>query len=299
MKIQFIVLSLLLAFSSVAQKNVVVKKGDIKVNGEKIATYDGKGGNVFRMGKFEITLAGATTPVITLKEDVIYFKNPMFDEEHWIYEIKFSDGDVCYYKALPVTKKVMGNVITLSGRKTGDDIIDELFNDETPVLISSTGLNKENIAAFKASPKNYNKDKIMAEVKQAEDAIATILKVNVDRDKTKPVNLIPQPKTENDPGNWFLISQGDKIVGKAYKRIGNSLIYHVWKKTPAGFKIGDKEYEFVPIAITENLNDGNGAISKKSDAIMVPGKSTFQFPTPDMANAERDLINTLIAAGSL
>lgn len=299
MKIQFIVLSFLLAVSTAAQKNVVVKKGDIKVNGEKVATYDGKGGNAFRMGKFQITLAGATTPAITLQEDAIYFKNPLFDEVHWIYEIKFSDGDICYYKALPVTKKFMGNVITLSGRKTGDEIIDELFNDETPVFITNAGLNKENIAAFKASAKAYNKEKIMAEVKQSEDAITTILKVNVDRDKTKPVTLLPQPKTESDLGSWFLISQGDKIIGKVYKRTGNAIIYQVWKKTPAGFKIGDKEHEFVPIAITENLSDGNGAISKKSDAIMVIGKTTFQFPTPDMLNAERDLINTLIAAGSL
>lgn len=298
MKIQFIVLSLLLAISATAQKKVVVKKGDIKVDGALVATYDGKGGNAFRMGKFEIKLPGASTAAITLKEDAIYFKNPLFDEVYWIYEIKFSDGEVLYYRALPVTKKFMGNVITTNSRKTGDDIIDELFNDETPVFVTAAGLSKENIAAFKSSPKFYNKEKIMAEVKQAEDAIAGILKVNVDRDKSKPVNLLSEPK-KDDLGSWFSISQGDKIIGKVYKRTGNGFFYQVWKKAPAGFKIGDKEYEFVPIALTENLSDGNGAISKKSDAIMVVGKSTFQFPTPDMANAERELINALIAAGNL
>ncbi len=299
MKIQLVFFALLLAMSAAAQKKVVVKKGEIKVNGEKVATYDGKGGNVFRMGKFEITLAGATSPAITLQEDVIYFQDPLFDEEHWIYEIKFSNGDVCYYKALPVTKKFMGNVIVMNSRKTGDDIIDELFNDETPVFITSAGLNAENIAAFKASPRSYNKEKIMNEVKQTEDAIASILKVNVDRDKTKPVNLFLQPKTESDLGDWYVINQGDKVIGRVYKRVGNSVIYQVWKKTPSGFRIGEKDHEFVPIMITGNLASGSGAMNKRYEGIWVPGKGKLQFTSADMANAERDLINALIADGSL
>lgn len=139
----------------------------------------------------------------------------------------------------------------------------------------------------------------MADVKQAEDAIAGILKVNVERDKSKMVNLQPFSVKSDELGKWFYISQGDKVIGKLYKRLGNAFIYQVWKKTPDGFKIGDQAHEFVPVAITENLADGSGALSKKFDAIIVPGKSILNFSSADMANAERDLINALIAAGYL
>jgi hypothetical protein len=299
MKVKLIGLFLFITAGLYAQKNVVVKKGDIKVNGEKVATYEGKGGNAFRMGKFEITLVGASSPAITLQEDAIYFKNPLFDEVHWIYEIRFADGDIAYYRAAPVTKKFFGNVVTLNPRKTGDDILEELFNDETPVFISNGALNKENIAAFKASSKAYPKEKIMKEAKESEEAIATITTVNVNRDKSKPVMFTAEKNKDADMGNWYLLTQDDKVIGRVYKRTGNEVTYQVWKKTPAGFKLQGKEVEFAPIAITENLSNGTGTLSKKFDGVYVADKKTFQFNSADALNAERDLVNSLIAAGVL
>jgi hypothetical protein len=298
MKVKLIGLFLFLATGLYAQKNVVVKKGEIKVNGEKVATYEGKGGNAFRMGKFEITLTGASSPAITLQEDAIYLQNPLFEGVYWIYEIKFADGDIAYHRAAPVTKKFFGNVVTLNPRKTGDDILEELFNDETPVFISNGALNKENIAAFKASSKAFPKEKIMKEAKETEEAIATITTVNVNRDKSKPV-VFTSEKNKDDMGSWYLLTQDDKVIGRVYKRTGNEVIYQVWKKTPAGFKLQEKEVEFAPIVITENLNNGNGALSKKYDAIYVADKKTFQFSSADALNAERDLVSSLIAAGVL
>lgn len=279
-----------------AQKTITVKKGDIKVNGEVIATYDGKGGNAFRMGKYTINIPGSDTPYITLKEDVIYFNNPLFDNQHWIYEVQCANGQHFYYRAAPVTKKFFGNTVVLNPRKTGNDIIEEFFNDETPLPITDKALNKENIEKL-ITKLGYDKDKVMADVKETETAIASIAPQLVARDKAKPVVFTKQ--TDEDLATWYAIVQDDKIIGRLYKRIGNESIYQVWKKAPAGFTIQGKAAEFVPVAITENLGSGSGSISGKYEGIYVVGKKKFEFGASAPSSAEQGLVNTLVANGIL
>ncbi len=281
-----------------AQKIVTIKKEEIKVNGEKIASFDGKGGNAVRMGNYNITIVGESVPAINLKEDVIYFQNPLFDEQHWIYEVKFATGQSFFYRAAPVTKKFFGNTIVQNPRKTGNDIIEELFNDEVPLLIANKALNKENIDNFIAKHA-YPKDKIMAEVKETEAAIDSIASQNIVRDTKKPLVFNLQKGTESDLGSWYIIVQDDKIIGRLYKRTGNEAVYQIWKKAPQGFILQGKEAEFVPIVITEDLSKGNGVLSKKFEAIKVINKDKFPFTSTNYNNAENDLVTALITAGLL
>lgn len=279
-----------------AQKQVSIKKNEIKVNGEKVAVFDGKGGNVFRMGSFTITANGASTPSITLKEDQLDWQNPLFDEHQYYYEVKFASGQTTYYRAAPVTKKFMGNTMVLYPRLTGSDIMEALFNDNMPVLINSSGVNQEAVEKF-IKEFAFDKEKRVAEVRDAETAMATIPAIVVARDVKKPVVFKSQPSKGDDLGTWFLIEQDNVVIGRLYKKIGNEAVYQVWKKAPAGFQIAGKDCEFVPVVCTENLSKGTGELSGKFVATKVIGKGNLGFSAANPNAAEQELVTAVIAAG--
>jgi hypothetical protein len=297
MKTYLCTLLLLTAGAATAQKTVTVKKGEIKVNGEVAATYNGKGGNAFRLGEFTVTIAGQDTACMKLEEDTWYFKNPVFDAAHNYYAIK-AGGQTFYYRSAPETKKFFGNTVVVHPRLKGSDIIDALFNDTMPAFIANKTLNLEAMKAW-FEKNGYPREKIMAEVKEAEDAIQSIAATNVARDTKTPLFFNLQKTTEADLGNWYAITQGGQVIGRLYKRIGNEAYYEVWKKAPAGFMLQGKAAEFAPIVITGNLNSGSWQFDKKMEAIKVAGKEKITFICGNPSGAENDLVNHLIAAGML
>lgn len=283
-----------------AQKNVVVKKGKIKLNDEEIATYDGKGGNAFRMGSLEVTIAGSDTPAIRFQEDVYYYQNPLFeDPANWFYKISFATGDTFYYKAAPVTKKFFGNTVVLHPRKTGNDIIEELFNDTTPALIVNKALHRENITRVIAV-RGYGWSGLAAGIKAMEDSIAAVLANTPPRNTKAPVTVIDEtPRKPIDEGKWYSIMQDNQVIGRGYRRSGNSTEIHLWKKAPQGYSIMGNNSGFVPVLFTSSFDLSNYNFSKKFSIIKVVGKGKFEFSSSSIDNVIYDLANAAVAAGML
>src|SRR5688572_12067989 len=92
---------------SYGQKTIKVSKGKVKSGDEVIAEYDGKG-SAFRMGEYTVTIPGTTDPIITLSEVDHYFNNPLLEEAHFLYQVKFATGQTFYLRPKPNTGKMFG-----------------------------------------------------------------------------------------------------------------------------------------------------------------------------------------------
>jgi hypothetical protein len=297
MKKRFLVLFLLGFSIANAQKTVTVKKGEIKLNGEKIAGFDGKGGNAFRFGNYSISIEGIDTPVITIKEDNLSFLNPFYEDNQYYFEIRFASGQTYYYRAKPETKKFFGNVVTVYPRITGNDIIEAIFNDTVPQIITNKSLNQQNITSLFENY-GYPKIKVMAEIKAVEDSIGMINSVKINRDVKSPIAFKQVTVPGADLGKWYNIIQDNAVIGRLYKNIGNEAIYQIWKKSPQEFTLLGRKMEFAPLVITVSLTKGNH-MTKTYECIKVSGKERIAFKTNDYTNAENDLANTLINLGLL
>lgn len=301
MKMIVLISALLLTSGAMAQKSVVVKKGKIKVGDEEIATYDGKGGNAFRMGNLDIILPGSDTPSIKLKEDVYYYENPLFEKNSaWFYEITCAGGQHFFYRAAPYTKKVFGNEVTIYPRKTGNDIIEEMFNDTTPLFITDKKLNSENIARFIAT-RSYPQEALLAHAKAVEDSIAQVIANTPARNKQAIISLVDETprETYDGKGKWFAIYQDNQMIGRAYRYSGNATEIHIWKKGPAGYSIMGNNSGCVPVLYTEKLELSNYNFSKEFKVTQVAGKKPFVFKSISLDNVLYDLANAAIAAGLL
>jgi hypothetical protein len=282
---------------SYAQKTIKVSKGKIKSGDEVIAEYDGKG-SAFRMGEYTVTLPGAKDPLITLSEVDHYFNNPLLDEAHYLYQVKFSTGETIYLRPKPNTGKMFGKVYETYTRKFGSDIIEEIFNDINPLVIENKTLSKANIDQV-ISRISYPYETVMANAKTLEDSIAMYAKEPIARDTKKPVSFQLIPNLSSSGSSWFAIIQDNQVVGRLYKYTDERMpraSYQVWKKAPAGSMLQGKQVEFIPVVITSTLSNN---ANKQYEAIKVMGKEKIGFTSGNQVAAEYDLVNVVIASGVL
>jgi hypothetical protein len=282
---------------SYGQKTVKVSKGKVKSGDEVIAEYDGKGG-VFRLGHYAVTIPGTEDSIITLSEVDHDFNNPLLDEVHFLYQVKFSTGQTFYLRPKPYIGKMFGKVYVNYTRKFGGDVIEEIFNDTIPLVIENKALNKETIDKVIARI-SYPYETIMANAKALEDSIDMYAKQPIARDTKKPVSLQLIPNLSSSGSSWFAIIQDNQVIGRMYKFTDDRIpqaSYQVWKKAPAGAMLQGKPAEFIPIVITRNLSFN---AKKQYEATKVVGKEKLGFTTASQVAAEYDLTNAVIATGAL
>ncbi|MEO8406511.1 MAG: hypothetical protein ABI480_18005 [Chitinophagaceae bacterium] len=292
---------LCMAIFSSAQKTIKVSKGKIKSGDEVIAEYDGHG-SMFRNGSYTVTLPGSKDALITLEEVNHTFYNPLLDELHLFYQVKFSTGDSFYVRPRPATGKAFGIAYVRYDRKVGNDIIEEIFNDTLPIVIENKVLNKEAVGKLIAKANAYPFETIMANAKALEDSIAMYAKTPITRDIKKPITfqLIGKPAdATTTEGNWFTITQDSLIIGRLYKYLDeqfNKVTYTVWRKAADGAVLQGRSVGFVPILTTKRLMNN---YEKKYEAIKISGKDIFIFYGANYLSAEMDLVGAAVGAGLL
>jgi hypothetical protein len=293
---------LCMAIFSSAQKTIKVSKGKIKSGDEVIAEYDGHG-SMFRNGSYTVTLPDSKEALITLEEVNHTFYNPLLDELHLFYQVKFSTGDSFYVRPRPATGKAFGIAYVRYDRKVGNDIIEEIFNDSLPIVIENKTLNKETVAKLIAKANAYPYETVMANAKALEDSIAMYSKTIVTRDLKKPLGfqVISKPAEVNTTGGtWYNIIQDNQVIGRLYKYVDDRFpkgFYDIWKKADAGATLQGKPFAFVPLLTGKGFTTNNA--TKKYEAIKVVGKDPFVFTTGNVAAAEYDIVSTAIGAGLL
>ena len=296
MKTLISILFLFLPFFLSAQKQIKVKKGKV-YNGEQvIAEYDGKGG-AFRSGNYKLTAPGDTSTLISFKEINYEANNPMYPPTYNLYEVGFSTHPdrKFYYLPRPMIVKILARVDTLWGtRKLGNDLIECFFNDTTELLVKDKSLSKPTVESVMARL-GFDYESMLKERKAAEDEIATALKVEISRDKTKPIQLISVPNG-GKYGSAFNIFQDGKLIGQLSKFVGNRVDYEIWKAAPSGTIIAGRSMAFLPVA---QILEATTSMDKLYDLTDVIGKKKIKFTTANITAAEYDIINLLIRNGNL
>jgi hypothetical protein len=284
-----------------AQETVTIKKGDIKNKGVLIATYDGKGG-AFRLGNYGVFLPNSKDTSISLREYTHDFENPLFEEELFLYRVTFNGtpAQSIYIRPKPTTGKLLGKYYETYGRKLGKDVIEELFNDTVPVLLTDKGLDNDSVTAY-IKRCAFDLDKLAGYVKSVEDTIAMFTKDPINRDKA----AVPQFRQVNAGGMndamsasyTYEIYQGDVLLGRMIKRTKGgsfpSASYYFWKKVPPNNRLIGEPINYVPIAYIANaswINDLGSETLK-----IVVGKNHLKFqPKGSPMTAEMMLLNILI-----
>lgn len=301
MKICFAML-LFIPVIGFSQTTITIKKGDIKKDDVVIASYDGKGG-AFKVARYWIGLPASTDTLITLNEYLYDFNNPLFKENLFLYKVVFKTkpGETFYIRPKPTKGKVFGKEYENYGRVFGKDVIEELFNDQVPLLVNDKGLDADSVQAF-IKNNCFRLDIETAYVKVLEDTIGMLTKDTIARRRTEPV-LLTLAKTGpmNDAISaqyTYDIVQDNVILGKVQKnQEGGSfpeVEYIFWKRAPLGSSFLGKAATYVPIAFVNKLSQSDAGKAKA--LTLVAGKGSVDFITPANAfNAEYFLANILIA----
>lgn len=291
-----------IAIAAISQEKVTVKKGTIYANKIAVAEFDGKGG-AMKSANYKITPIKSDSVLITIKEkDTKALYNPLYPEQYLhMYDLTFATHPEKTFvlDVHPYISKFMGKVVVNYRSKWGSDLLEELFNDSVPLLISEGKLIAENVEKFIANV-CYPYDQKMAEIKQLEDSIAIVSSSNIPRDIKKPVILqrITNPAAA-DYMEWYNIIQDNVVIGQLHQlKIAAQLRadYEIWKKTTSGLMFQNKRFEYVPIAMIP-IRSTN--MKQEYEAIKVSGKDRFTFKSANPMAAELDIINTMISTGLL
>lgn len=296
MKILVSLILLCSPFLLTAQKQIKVKKGKVYNGDQVVAEYDGKGG-AFRSGSYKLTNPGDTATLISFKEINYEANNPMYPPAYNLYEIEFSThpGQKFYYLPSPKIIKILARVDTLWGiRKLGNDLIECFFNDTTDLLIKDKALSKSTVESVMARL-GFDYESMLKQRKAAEDEIATALKTEISRDKTKPIQLVAVPNG-GKYGSVYNIIQDGKLVGQLSKFVGNRVDYEIWKAAPEGTIIAGRPMTFLPVA---QILEATTSMDKMYDLTDVITKKKIRFTTSNITAAEYDIINLLIRNGNL
>ncbi len=279
-----------------AQKQIKVKKGKV-YNGEQvIAEYDGKGG-AFRSGSYKLTAPGDTSTLMSFKEINYEANNPMYPPAYNLYEIEFSSHPdrKFYYLPQPRVFKILARIDTLwDTRKLGNDLIECFFNDTTDLLVKDKAVAKSTVESVMAKL-GFDYESMLKDRKAAEEAIGTLLKTEISRDKTKPIQLT-EVQDAGKYGSTFNIFQDGKLIGQLSKFVGNRVDYEIWKAAPNGTVIAGKPMAFLPVA---QILNATTSMDKLYDLTDVISKKKIRFTTVNITAAEYDIINLLIKNGNL
>jgi hypothetical protein len=284
-----------------SQEKVTVKKGTIYSNKLPIAEFDGKGG-AMKSANYKITPIKSDSVLITIKEkDTKALNNPLYPDQYLhMYDLTFAThpGKSFVLDVHPYISKFMGKVVVNYRSKWGTDLLEEIFNDSVPLLISDGKLITENVEKFIANV-CYPYDQKMAEIKQIEDSIGIVSSSNIPRDIKKPVVLQRITNPAADYTEWYNIVQDNVVIGQLHQlKIPAQLRadYEIWKKTTTGMMFQNKKLEFVPIAMIPMRSTN---MKQEYEAIKVSGKERFIFKTANPMAAELDIINTMVSMGIL
>lgn len=245
----FFSLPIIYCLSSHAQKNeFAIKKGDIKLNGNLIATYDGKGG-VFKPKQIGVFLPNGKDTLIAITELVFDPRNPLWPELTVYYSVRFPGSDEPgFYLKHP-------NPRVASGRMAEKDILELVFRDSLPSPINNAQLDNASIASLR-NRCSYDHDKIVRFIKNVEDTVATINSVLVKRDLSKPVTF-RTVKTDSDPmesSTTLEIYQDNVLLGRLIKKLrgGNfpKATYTIWKSIQP-ITVDGIELKYSPVAFCE------------------------------------------------
>jgi len=226
MRKSLLVFALCIAGSAFAQKKVTCKKGSIKQEGQLVAEYDGVG-SIFKMVKLGVFAPGSKDTLIRVTEETFDAQNPLWPNTEVTYKVEFKNTSLPPFY---VRNTKMPNV-----RFMERDVMEMLFNDSVPVLVSQNKLDEAAVEQFRKSY-SYDLDKVKRFVKEVEDSIAILNKAEIARDITKPVSF----KVVNDNSNQFEVNQVSEIyqdgvlIGRMVKKVTpgqfSKATYTFWKK---------------------------------------------------------------------
>jgi hypothetical protein len=248
MKATFLLLGICLSLAGTAQKKVTVKKGDIKLEGQLIAEYDGVG-SMFKLVKQGVFAPGSKDTLISVTEENWDPKNPLWPGSEVVYKLEFRNGAKPFYVSNTKYKGV---------RFLERDAMQMVFNDSVPQLVAGGKLDEEAIEKFRTSYA-YDIEKVQKFVKEVEDSIAIINAVEIARDLTRPVIF----KVVTDNSNQYEVSkimdiyQGDVHIGRLIKKVSpgtfSKATYTFWKKIEP-ITINGIDFKWSPVAycITDN-----------------------------------------------
>jgi hypothetical protein len=207
---------LLLALSTIvttamAQKKITCKKGDVKQEGQLIAEYDGVG-SIFKMVKLGVFAPGTKDTLISVTEESFDPKNPLFPDVEVAYKVEFKNTTQQPF--------YVHNPKNPGTRYMERDAMEMIFNDTVPAMISNARLDLDAVEKFRAMYA-YDLNKVRDFVKAVEDSIAIINKVEIARDRTKPVTLkiFADNSNQFETNQVFDIYQDNIVIGRAVKKV--------------------------------------------------------------------------------
>jgi len=284
MKKTFLLALLFSGLISNAQKNVTVKKGDVKANGQVIAQYDGVG-SIFKEVKLGIFAPGSKDTIISVSEVAFNPKNPLFDDEV-VYKLQFKNTSLAPFYVCNQRRKGV--------RFMERDVMSMIFNDSVPAIIVNSKLDESAAEQFRARYA-YHFDEILKFIKGVEDTIAILNSTVISRDETKaPVLKVISDKSDQFETNQvFEIYQGGVLLGKVHKvvTLGNfpHAKYTFWKKVQPAIVDGIDFKGFSPLA---TCNTGSTVFD--IPVIAVVGKAEYKLKGAFNA-LEQPIIGILIA----
>lgn len=292
---------LLSSISIYAQKKIELKKGDLLADGQKVATYDNKGGVLSTDRNFWVLAPDSQDTILSIKQITVNFDNPMF--ESWIYykvDIKGADASSFYLKN-PIG---WGSV----GEKR---VIGFLFNEKLPLIIENGKINTEALNSVKATTA-YNFDSLMLLAKQVSDTAKTFTKSIIVRNKKeaiiyKPVadrNYFPKFYTPlRNTSQKIEIYQDSKLIGAVEKELaegtfakGNYVVY----KVISPIVINGLTISLLPIAIANTSPGITSAVTSDNIYVKSMEKQQLAIVPPAVFNqAESQIVKALVDADLL
>lgn len=283
MKQIFLCLVLCASVTSFAQKKLTCKKGSVKQNDQLIAQYDGVG-SMFKMVKLGVFAPGSKDTLFSITEENFDPKNPLFPDLEVVYKVEFKNNSQSpFYVHDPKNTSV---------RYMERDVMEMVFNDSVPPMISEGKLDEAAVEAFRTKYA-YNYAETRKFIKDVEDSIAIMNQTEIVRDRSKPISF----KIVNDNSNQFEVNQVSEIyqdgvlLGRMVKKVSpgqfSKASYTFWKKiTPVTINGIDMKHTPVAYCIT-------GSTPFDIPIISVIGKNEYKIKGTYNA-LEIQIVNVLV-----
>lgn len=268
MRKAFLFLALCLTvMTTMAQKKITCKKGDVKQDGQVIAEYDGVG-SIFKMVRLGVFAPGSKDTLISISEENFDPKNPLFPDLEVAYKVEFKNTtQQPFYVHNPKNPNV---------RYMERDAMEMIFNDTVPAMISNAKLDLDAVEKFR-STYAYDLGKVKDFVKAVEDSIAIINKIEIARDRAKPVTLkiFADNSNQFETNQVFDIYQDNVVIGRVVKKVTVGSFpkasYTFWKHiTP--ITINGIDMKHSPVAYCSS-----GATSFDIPVTAVIGKTEYKI----------------------
>ena len=262
----FIALSLI-SITAFAQKKLTCKKGDIKQDGQLIAKYDGVG-SMFKEVKLGVFATTSKDTIIRVTEVAFDAKNPLFPDPQYVYKVEFPNTQLSSF--------YVRNPKNPHARHMERDVMEMLFNDSVPVLMSGNQLDQTAAEKFKSSFA-YDFDNIVNYIKGVEDSLAIVSKGEISRDLSKQVSfkMVNDNSKMGEVDQVYEIYQDNVLLGRMVKKVMSGHFpkanYTFWKKINP-VTIGGIDMQHSPVAFCNS-----GASMLEIPVTTVIGKQEYKI----------------------